>query len=281
MDAYNISPTKVKTLQVLNFICFLVMIIMNGLANGLPLNNKTTGQLSNQYPNLFVPAGITFSIWGVIYLLLMLFCIKQSTSIFRKNIENTTGFVVDKIGFWFIGNALLNASWILAWHYEQMILSMIIMFGILITLVNINLRIKAIQLYLKGYTKTILKASFGMYLGWICIATIANATALLVNFGWTDGFILGQSWASIMILAGSFITFLLVIDLRNGYVGLSVIWALLGIILARYEAAIFYKYIVFSAILGIVIVIVSTIMASTILLLTPKRKLPEETTMLK
>jgi hypothetical protein len=41
--------------------------------NLLPLNNFTTGQLSDKYPNLFVPAGITFSIWGIIYLLLPLF----------------------------------------------------------------------------------------------------------------------------------------------------------------------------------------------------------------
>ncbi len=30
-----------------------------------------TGELSDRYPNLFVPAGFTFAIWGLIYLLLL------------------------------------------------------------------------------------------------------------------------------------------------------------------------------------------------------------------
>ena len=64
-------------MKYLNLIAFVFMITMNYLANALPLNGKTTGQLSDQYPNLFTPAGITFSIWGVIYLLLLVFIILQ------------------------------------------------------------------------------------------------------------------------------------------------------------------------------------------------------------
>ena len=275
MEAVSLNPIKIKSLQVLNFIFFIVMVIMNGLANALPLNGKTTKELSDQYPNLFVPASITFSIWGVIYFLLLLFCIVQSKSLFQKKPDATIGFVVDEIGFWFIINALLNSLWILAWHYEYLIVSMVIMLGILVSLIKINYHINATQSYLRGATRFIIKASFGIYLGWICIATIANATACFVAFGWTEGYILGQSWASIMILAGSFITFLLVIDLRNSYVGFAGIWALCGIILARYDDTIFYQYIVFSAVLGIVIIIVSIVMASTILLFSSRKKLPE------
>ncbi|MBN2805993.1 MAG: hypothetical protein JXR22_04990, partial [Prolixibacteraceae bacterium] len=64
-------------MKILNVLFFVVMVVMNYLANALPINGKTTGQLSAFYPNLFVPAGITFSIWGVIYLLLALFCVLQ------------------------------------------------------------------------------------------------------------------------------------------------------------------------------------------------------------
>ena len=56
-------------MKYLNIVLFAGMIVMNYLANALPLNNKTTGELSDSFPNLFVPAGITFSIWGIIYLL--------------------------------------------------------------------------------------------------------------------------------------------------------------------------------------------------------------------
>ena len=62
---------SLRTLQIANIIGFVLVIIMNTLANTLPINGFTTGELSALYPNLFVPAGFTFSIWGVIYLLLM------------------------------------------------------------------------------------------------------------------------------------------------------------------------------------------------------------------
>ena len=49
-------------------IMFVAVLVINTLANTLPINNQTTGQISNQYPNLFQPSGMTFSIWGLIYL---------------------------------------------------------------------------------------------------------------------------------------------------------------------------------------------------------------------
>jgi hypothetical protein len=77
-----------------NIVLFAIMVVMNYLANALPLNDKTTGELSDSYPNLFVPAGITFSIWGIIYLLILGYCILQ----FKDSNQAT----VSNIG-WFFG----------------------------------------------------------------------------------------------------------------------------------------------------------------------------------
>ena len=57
----------------LNLLGFLFTVAVNGLANALPINDITTGELSDMYPNLFVPAGLTFAVWGVIYILLAVF----------------------------------------------------------------------------------------------------------------------------------------------------------------------------------------------------------------
>ena len=125
--------TKIKTraLAILNLTGFILVILMNGLANGLPINGKTTGELSAQYPNLFVPAGFTFSIWGLIYLLLLLFVIRQIREAYgRPEQEN----VVQKIGVWFFISCLANAGWILAWHHELVFLSVPIMTVLFITL---------------------------------------------------------------------------------------------------------------------------------------------------
>lgn len=223
--------------KILNLVFFAGMVFMNYLANALPINGKTTGQLSDQYPNLFVPAGITFSIWGVIYLLLFIFCIIQ----FRE--ENKQ--LVQSLGWLFIVTCVLNGLWIVAWHYEQLPVSLLIMLGLLGSLIFINLS-------LKGAAPGITKAVFGIYLGWICIATIANVTALLVDYNWQAFGISHEIWTIALILVGAAITSLAIYRLNNLFIALAVVWAFSGIILKRQGD---YKSIVIAAGIGILIVL--------------------------
>ncbi len=205
-------------MKILNLVFFALMVVMNYLANALPLGGKTTGALSAQYPNLFVPAGITFSIWGVIYLMLAIFVVLQ----FRE--QNKA--MVEAIGWAFALSCLLNALWIVAWHYEKLPLSLLIMLGLLAVLVYINMQ-------LRGQPLGLTRAVFGIYLGWICIATIANVTALLVNYNWGGWGISEVAWAIIMIVAGLVITSLALYRLENPFLGLAVIWAFAGIVINR------------------------------------------------
>ncbi len=205
-------------MKILNIVFFALMVVMNYLANALPLGGKTTGALSAQYPNLFVPAGITFSIWGVIYLLLAIFVVLQ----FRE--QNKA--MVEAIGWAFALSCLLNALWIVAWHYEKLPLSLLIMLGLLAVLVYINLQ-------LRGQPLGLTRAVFGIYLGWICIATIANVTALLVNYNWGGWGVPEAAWAIIMIVAGLLVTSLALYRLQNPALGLAVVWAFAGIVINR------------------------------------------------
>jgi hypothetical protein len=274
-ETVDVSTSKIKTLQVLNFLFFIIMVGMNALAVILPLNGKSTGELSNNYPNLFVPAGITFSIWSIIYLALLIFCIYQVRSLFSKKSEPHLAMILDAIGYLFVFNAIFNALWIVAWHYEILPLSIVMMIGILGTLIQINKNLRPVQPYISGGLKVIVKASFGLYFGWICIATIANVTAVLVAYGIMPTGISGQSWTCIMVLIGSVIGFIATINTRNGFVGLAIIWALIGIIIARNNDIIYYKYIVYSAAFGILMMISAMLMASTIQMFTRKKEIVE------
>jgi hypothetical protein len=223
-------------LRYINLILFGGMIYMNYLANALPINNKTTGQLSDSLPNLFVPAGITFSIWGIIYLLLAAFCVFQFSA---KGKE-----IASDIGWLFAISCILNGLWIVAWHYEKLPLSLIIMLGFLAVLIMLNIKIK-------GLPFGITKAAFGVYLGWICIATIANVTALLVNINWNGAGISQEVWTIIMIAAGTIIVSITIARLSNPFIGLAVVWAFAGIILKRSQD---YRIIAFVALAGMLIV---------------------------
>ncbi|MDM8001844.1 MAG: tryptophan-rich sensory protein [Bacteroidota bacterium] len=205
-------------MKYLNLLLFAGMVVMNYLANALPLNGKTTGALSDAYPNLFVPAGVTFSIWGVIYILLVTFCVIQFTTSHQA--------VISRIGWLFGLSCIFNGLWIVAWHYERLPLSLILMLGLLVSLIWINI-------FIRDLPAGFIKAAFGIYLGWICIATIANVTALLVNFGWGGLGISEETWTIIMIAAGTLIVSLTVWRLDNPFIGLSVVWAFAGIMIKR------------------------------------------------
>ena len=253
----------VKTLQILNWGFFLAMVITNYLANALPFNHKTTKQHSDQYPNLFVPAGITFSIWGIIYLLLLLFCVKQSKNLFSKAPDASTNALVDKIGLRFIVSCALNICWILSWHYEHLFFSVMIMLSLLMTLIDIVRRINYLSKNHEINIPNVSKAAFGVYLGWICIATIANITAVIVFFGWGS---LGQSeifWTCLMILIGALIASWTLKKLNNTLIGAAVLWAFVGIIIQRIGATEYHSFIVWITVFAIIIVSTSLIIETT------------------
>jgi len=177
---------NIKILSIANFSGFIVTVIVNGLANALPINGRTTGELSDMYPNLFVPAGLTFSIWGIIYLLLLIFSFYQLVLAFSKSEDAA---IIHEIGPWFIISSVTNCCWILAWHFVLPELSLLVMVILLISLIRIYLSIEHIKPNISNATKLLVYPCFSVYLGWITVATIANTTAVLVHWGWDGGFI--------------------------------------------------------------------------------------------
>jgi hypothetical protein len=219
------------SLAILNLVGYLGTIIVNGLANALPINNRTTGELSDIYPNLFVPAGLTFSIWGLIYLLLAIFVIYQIVTAFKKKSQDT-GFI-SKIGFLFFISCLANMGWIFAWHYQIVWLSLVIMLVILGCLLAIYLKLNIGKSEASKAEKYMVHLAFSIYLGWITIATIANVTALLVNVGWNNIAPGEQFWAVLVIAVGIAIALAILFTRNDIFYCLVVDWALLGILLKR------------------------------------------------
>ena len=223
--------TRRLWLGILNLLAFLLTLTVNAMAVILPLNGKTTQELSDAYPNLFVPAGLTFSIWGVIYLLLGIFCIYGLLPSIRRNALR--GEFINRIGWLFIISCILNSSWILAWHYEMVTLSVIIMLALLFTLIGIYLRLGVGKAGAPTGERYLVHVPFSVYLGWISVATIANITALLVSWHWNGFGISEQIWAAIMILVAVILAILMLAQRRDIFYALVVDWAVLGIFLKR------------------------------------------------
>lgn len=182
------SPFSQKTTAITNTVLFVVMIAANCLSIFLPLNGKTQMQLSALYPNLFTPAGFTFSVWGVIYMLLFGFIIYQLYVLFAVHHRDKSRIL--SISPLFAGVCVCNAGWLFAWHYQWTTLSVVIMLAHLVFLILINDRLKLSISWNPLPSKLWLDIPFSIYLGWICVATIANITAWCVSKGFSLSFFL-------------------------------------------------------------------------------------------
>jgi hypothetical protein len=236
------NATAVMT-GILATVAFVGMVTSNALANILPLNGVNTGQLSDEIPNLFVPTGLTFAIWGLIYLLLVGYIGAVLKEAFRKNSAGQRWEARD--GWLFTANAAANAAWIFAWHWRMVPLSMLIMLVILASLIALEERnykrfsrvhtgigAKAASLG-SPLMRFLLTVPVNVYLGWICVATIANATALLVTTGWNGFGLDPQTWTVAVIIAGLVVALGLIFRRNAVAAPLVVVWAYLGIVLKR------------------------------------------------
>lgn len=209
------------------------MITVNALANILPINGRNTGEVSDAYKNLFAPAGITFSIWGLIYLLLAGYTLYQ-LGIFHKENYNKNEELLNKIGIYFSISSIANVAWILTWHYDLIGLSMVLMLVILCCLILINQNLKK-ENYLSTRDNIFIRIPFSIYFGWITVATIANATTLLVSFDWKGFGISEPIWTIIILVVGMFIGIATILKNRDIAYGLVIIWAYFGIWIKQHQ----------------------------------------------
>jgi hypothetical protein len=218
---------------------FLVVVTVNALANILPINGIGTGALSDELPNLFVPAGLTFSIWGLIYLLLAGYVATAIAQAFAKGGDGAWNAADGAI---LSLNMVANAAWIFAWQYRQVGVSLVLMLLILGTLIWLEERIAARRRSIgspkeRGFslTRFFLTTPINVYLGWICVATIANATALLFSMNWGGLGLDARIW-TVAVISAALVIGLLFVFLRDAVAApLVIVWAYAGIAIKRLQ----------------------------------------------
>lgn len=216
-----------KILKIFVAITYLLMIIVNALANILPINGNNTGEISNAYPNLFAPAAATFSIWGLIYILLAAYILYQF-GLFQKDHGKSRAELFKKIGVYFSLTSVANLLWIFSWHYRLIALSLLLMLVILFYLIKIADLLQKQKFSIKE--TFFIKAPFSIYFGWITVATIANATVFLVSLNWNGFGLSNQFWMIAILLVGALIGILRTLKDKNVFYGAVLIWAYLGIL---------------------------------------------------
>jgi hypothetical protein len=201
----------------------LSTLVVNWLANALPINGKTQAEISDSFEVLFVPAGYVFSIWGLIFLLLIGYTIFQALPSQRENPA------LQKIGYLYLGSAVANITWIFLWHYGLFSLSLVVMVILLGFLIAIYLRLGIGKVQVSSSEKWWVHLTFSIYLGWITVATIANATTLLDYLHWGGWGISPEVWTLLVLAAATLISGVMSFTRADIAYSLVLIWAIVGI----------------------------------------------------
>jgi benzodiazapine receptor len=214
-----------KANAILNTVGLIFVLALNALANILPINGFNTGQISGFYPNYFVPAGFTFGIWSIIYIML----IGCSVAATGSKMDAKSREVIQRSSPLFQLTCLLNGSWIILWHHLFLVASVIVMLFFLAALILIYIRINEYKNLLSPFMRFWVYHTFLVYLGWISVATIANATALFVGIGWQGNPLAPQTWSVLMILIALLLGLFFVGMKKEPAYGYVLSWAFFGI----------------------------------------------------
>lgn len=221
-----------KFLAITNLIVILAVIVWNYLSNSADIKGNTVGSLSNEYFNLFTPAGYAFIIWGPIFIGLLALGIYGVVQAFRRN--GYTSFLI-KMGPWLILANLGNAAWLWFWLNEQTGISVIVMLIILISLIMVILRLNMERWDAPLGIIAFIWWPICLYSGWIAVATVANISAYLAKIEWSWLFS-ERTWTILMIIIAAGINLFMIIT-RNMREFASVgIWAIIAIAVRHWDS---------------------------------------------
>lgn len=213
------------TWPLVSLIGLVAVVLVNWLANWLPFNDMTTGQISNDHPVPFQPAGWVFSIWAVIYGLLLVFVV---FSFFPHGRRATR---INGVGPLFLVANIANIAWIFLWHWLRFQGSLIALVVLLGAVVSIYLMLRAVRH--DGDMSTLQRLAvalpFSVYLAWATIATLAKVQVWMREGGWDGGVFGLRGWTVIFLLAGIIVAAGVAFFGHDAAFPLVFVWAYLGI----------------------------------------------------
>ncbi len=209
-----------KKLVTLSLVLYVVLVAINYMSAMGLINGISQGGVSAKYPTMITPAGFAFAIWGIIYLFMILALLSP---IFKKTDLNVES--IKTIAPLFYLSIAINIAWTLAFSYEIIWLSAILIILLLLNVFKMVLKIKDIR----GEKKGFFDIGFGLYAGWLTIASLVNFMAFLVSINF--GFFGNEKMVYLIALVVFLIVVLLLQKVhQNPFYNLSIAWAFFGII---------------------------------------------------
>lgn len=184
-------------------------------------------EVSDKYASLFTPADYAFSIWGVIYLALLIYAVYQLLPGQREN------DLYDKLARPFVVANVLAMLWIVAFRLEYLLVSVVVIVALLVT--TLRLYIIARDGVLRTYQSNWLSVPFSLFASWLSVATIACISSWLVSMSWQGSASTQLILATVMILAAALISLYVAYRCGDIVFPMPVAWAIVAIFVARQD----------------------------------------------
>jgi hypothetical protein len=211
---------------VTSLLAIVAAFIGSGAIVGTPIQEAAGGWLDAD-STLIAPGQQAFSIWSVIYTGMLAYAIWQLLPAQRADARHR------RIGYAVAASLVLNALWIGVVQLDLLGLSLPVIVVLLAVLSWIFVQLR------RSRTKNLVDAvvtdgSIGLYLGWVVVATAANATAVLAAAGFSGWGLSDETWAVIVIAAAAAVGVGLAVWGRGRIAPmLSLCWGLSWVAIAR------------------------------------------------
>lgn len=205
--------TRPSTWRWLALAAVVANVVFNYVSNAIGIHGETVGSVARSYPNLFTPAGWAFSIWGIIYAAFIVWSVAGVLP------RTRSVALFDRLAPPLALANVLASLWIVVFEARLMILS--------VAIITLMLGLAAVM-FVAAHRAALTRwatVPFALFLGWLCVATIANVTIMLVSLGWRGEGIGEPTLAAIMTVAAGVLGVVLAVRFRDFVVPLVVAWS--------------------------------------------------------
>lgn len=176
---------------------------------------------------LLAPAGPAFTIWSVIYAGLVAYTVWQwlpaaTASVRLRGMSWTAGI-----------SMILNATWLLVTQQGWIWGSVLVIVALLVALALLVLRLDRVPATGTA-ERVVVDGTFGLYLGWVAVATCANITAAAVATGIGFGATAEQALGVVVVLVAGAVGLALAVRFGGRLaIAAAMVWGLAWIAVGR------------------------------------------------
>lgn len=212
----------------------LTVVLIHWLANWLPLNDRTTSEVSRANPVPFQPAEWTFLIWPLMYVLLFVFVLHSLLPAGRQHSR------IQAVGPLFLLANALSIAWVLLWHWERFagsLAAIVVLLGSLLLIYGMLRPRGPDTERLSPAQRLLVRVPFSISLGWISIATLVNLEIWMSGGGWDGGPFGLTGWAIIFLLAGTLVAAAFAFIGRDAAYPIVFVWGYAGIAYEQWDTS--------------------------------------------